>query len=125
MCLSLAPLLLQVLLPHPPPQKRHKFDGQTNPRIPGVWNVSITGPRPVWHRSVDIPGDGGVSGSNRQQQQQQQQQQSAPSNQHHAVCALMRRWCAGHLTEQQAYREDIGWQNRSAAIIDLDEMIGR
>jgi len=71
--------------PCPTNRNRHKFDNQTNPRIPGVWNVSITGPRPEWHRSVDVP---------------------------------------GHLTEEQAYREDIGWQNRSAAIVDLDEMIG-
>ena len=31
---------------------------------------------------------------------------------------------SGHLTEYQAWREDIGWQNRSASLIDLDEMIG-
>jgi hypothetical protein len=31
---------------------------------------------------------------------------------------------SGHLTEFQAWREDIGWQNRSASLIDLDEMIG-
>lgn len=30
----------------------------------------------------------------------------------------------GHLTAFQAWREDIGWQNRSASLIDLDEMIG-
>lgn len=71
--------------PCPTNRNRHKFDDQTNPRIPGVWNVSITGPRPVWHSTVDVP---------------------------------------GHLTAEQAYREDIGWQNRSAAILDLDEMIG-
>ena len=70
--------------PCPTIRNRHKFDARTNPRIPGVWNVSITGPRPVWHKSVDTP---------------------------------------GHLTAQQAYREDIGWQNRSASLIDLDEML--
>lgn len=72
--------------PCPTNRNRHAFDNATNPRIAGVWNVSIAGPRPVWHKSVDIP---------------------------------------GHLTAQQAYREDIGWQNRSASLIDLDDMIGK
>ena len=31
---------------------------------------------------------------------------------------------SGHLTPFQEWRQDIGWQNRSASLIDLDEMIG-
>ena len=31
---------------------------------------------------------------------------------------------AGHLSEFQALREDLGWRNRSASLLDLDDMIG-
>ena len=72
--------------PCPTNRNRHKFDGQTNPRIKGVWNVSIKGNRPQFMRKLEQT--------------------------------------SGHLTEFQAWREDIGWQNRSASLIDLDEMIG-
>jgi hypothetical protein len=72
--------------PCPTIRNRHKFDGQTNPRVKGVWNVSIRGNRPQFMRELEQ--------------------------------------ASGHLTEYQAWREDIGWQNRSASLIDLDEMIG-
>eukprot|EP01043_Picozoa_sp_COSAG02_P016884 COSAG02_NODE_753_length_17610_cov_23.119753_8_plen_337_part_00 len=72
--------------PCPTDRNRHKFDGQTNPRIKDVWNVSIKGNRPQFMRNLEQ--------------------------------------ASGHLTEFQAWREDIGWQNRSASLIDLDEMIG-
>jgi arylsulfatase A-like enzyme len=72
--------------PCPTDRNRHKFDGQTNPHIKGVWNVSIKGNRPVFMKKLEST--------------------------------------SGHLTPFQEWREDIGWQNRSASLIDLDEMIG-
>jgi hypothetical protein len=41
-----------------------------------------------------------------------------------AAMAKMFEDVPGHLTAQQAYREDLGWRNRSASLVDLDEMIG-
>ena len=72
--------------PCPTVRNRHKFDGQTNPHIEGVWNVSIKGNRPQAMRKIEQ--------------------------------------ASGHLTPFQEWRQDIGWQNRSASLIDLDEMIG-
>ena len=71
--------------PCPTNRNRHSFDAASNPRIPGVWNVSIQGNIPAAMQKFGQP---------------------------------------GHLTEFQAEREDLGWRNRSASLIDLDEMIG-
>lgn len=72
--------------PCPSDRHKHSFDGQTNPHIEGVWNVTILGPRPAFMRTAyEKP---------------------------------------GALNEFQAEREDIGWRNRSGALLDLDDMIG-
>jgi arylsulfatase A-like enzyme len=72
--------------PCPTVKNAQKFAGRTNPHVPGVWNVSILGPRPKFMaEAFEKPG-------------------------------LLTAWQEG--------REDIGWRNRSAALMDLDDMVG-
>lgn len=71
--------------PCPSDRHRHHFDNQSNPRIDGVWNVSITGPRPSFMREA-------FESKNK-------------------------------VDMFTAHREDLGWRNRSASLLDLDHML--
>lgn len=71
--------------PCPSDKNKHAFDGHSNPRIPGVWNRTGTGPQPAYLRQAFY---------------------SKP------------------LDSFAAWREDIGFRNRSASLLDLDDMIG-
>eukprot|EP00750_Incisomonas_marina_P015021 INCI18055.2.p1 GENE.INCI18055.2~~INCI18055.2.p1 ORF type:complete len:663 (-),score=83.23 INCI18055.2:250-2106(-) len=73
--------------PCPTDANRHAFDNQTNPHIDGVWNVTISGPRPAF---------------------------MADNFEHNP----------NDVSSFVAEREDMGWRNRSAALLDLDDMLG-
>ncbi len=72
--------------PCPSDRHRHAFDNASNPHIKGVWNVSITGPRPDYMKT------------------------------HFEDATNFDKWVEG--------REDLGWRNRSASLLDLDHMLG-
>ena len=94
--------------PCPSHKHRHDFDGQTNKHI-ASWNVSASGVVPPWMKMVGLMNGVGCQ-----------------SNE--STC---RPWMNGmgwakdgkQLDAWDEWREDIGWQNRSAAVVDLDDLI--